>query len=70
VSTRKDPNITKADIGNFRLPKPSIDEQNYWAENLEIADEVISDYKAEAKKLRLQKQGLMRDLLTGKTRVQ
>lgn len=69
VSTRKDPNITKSDISQFMLPMPGIVEQTHWAESLESADELIDMHKAEAAKLRLQKQGLMRDLLTGKVRV-
>lgn len=67
VSTRKDPNITKSDIAEFMLPMPSVAEQNYWAGSLESADEQILMYKAEASKLRLQKHGLMHDLLTGAT---
>lgn len=69
VSTRKDPNITKSDIAEFMLPMPPVADQNYWGEKLESADEHILIQKTEVSKLRLQKQGLMHDLLTGATGV-
>lgn len=56
-------------INALRVPKPSLDTQKDLAALLDAADDEIASEQALAMKLRLQKQGLMRDLLTGKTRV-
>lgn len=56
-------------INALRVPKPSLVTQKELAALLDAADEEIASEQALAVKLRLQKQGLMRDLLTGKTRV-
>lgn len=56
-------------IKALRVPKPSLETQKELAALLDAADEEIASEQALAEKLRLQKQGLMRDLLTGKTQV-
>lgn len=56
-------------IRALQVPKPSIEIQDLVVNLLDAADVQISAEKAFSAKLRLQKQGLMRDLLTGKTRV-
>ncbi len=56
-------------INALRVPKPSLETQKELAALLDAADEEIASEQALAVKLHLQKQGLMRDLLTGKTRV-
>jgi type I restriction enzyme S subunit len=63
VSTRKDPNITKSDIAAFLLPRMGIAEQTEWASKFRSIDSVIADELAGARKLNLQKKGLMLDLL-------
>jgi type I restriction enzyme, S subunit len=68
VSTRKDPNITKSDIAAFLLPKLDVWEQRIWADRLRTIDSVIAGERAAVNKLRLKKQGLMNDLLTGHVR--
>jgi type I restriction enzyme S subunit len=56
-------------INALRVPKPSLETQKELVALLDAADEEIASEQALAVKLHLQKQGLMRDLLTGKTRV-
>ncbi|RZO91455.1 MAG: restriction endonuclease subunit S [Limnobacter sp.] len=69
VSTRKDPNITKADVCSFLIPMPKLSEQTNIAERLESAFALIDEYKTVMKKSKALKNALMHDLLTGKTRV-
>ncbi|MDT0216766.1 MULTISPECIES: restriction endonuclease subunit S [Alcaligenes] len=56
-------------IKALRVPKPRLAIQKKLATLLDAADEEIAAEKELAEKLRLQKQGLMRDLLTGAVRV-
>ena len=42
ISSRKDPNITKRDIENFKIPLPPLDEQEKIAEILSTWDEAIN----------------------------
>ncbi|MBS0372868.1 MAG: restriction endonuclease subunit S [Proteobacteria bacterium] len=51
------------------IPKPSLETQKELAALLDSADAEIAAEQELAEKLRLQKDGLMHDLLTGKTRV-
>jgi type I restriction enzyme S subunit len=48
---------------------PSIEEQNKIATFLTYTDEEIRNLKTELEALKLQKKGLMQELLTGKIRV-
>lgn len=57
-------------IRALQVPKPSVEIQDLVVKLLDAADVQISAEKSFSAKLRLQKRGLMRDLLTGKTRVQ
>ena len=64
------PNIQKTDIEDFLVPIPdSIEEQNRIAEMLSLIDKEINLLKQKAELLKLQKKGLMQQLLTGKLRV-
>lgn len=69
VSTRKDPNITKADVSSFNVPMPEISEQISIADRLDAAFCLIDEYKTLIEKSTELKSALMSDLLTGKTRV-
>lgn len=62
-------NISKAAFLGVHVPALTFDEQLIAAEVLLAADAEIDLLKQEIEKLKFQKQGLMRDLLTGKTRV-
>lgn len=44
-STRKDPNITKSDILNFKFPLPNIEEQNKIVASIEKEKEIINSNK-------------------------
>lgn len=57
------------DFGETIVKIPSIKEQNKIAEVLIAADKEIELLKQELKELKLQKKGLMQNLLTGKVRV-
>ncbi|MFM1842385.1 MAG: hypothetical protein RLZZ490_1121 [Cyanobacteriota bacterium] len=69
VSTRKDPNITKNDVENFLVAIPNENEQRLITQVIQSKNTKISQEEAYIEKLRLQKKGLMHDLLTGKVRV-
>lgn len=69
ASTRKDPNITKADVLSFEIPLPDSNEQNEIARRIRTALERIELEANTLVKLRYQKSGLMEDLLTGRVRV-
>lgn len=57
-------------VASFPVAKPRLDEQRVIGQVLSAADADLAGLRTEAAKLRLQKIGLMRDLLTGKTRIQ
>ncbi|MBD1933342.1 MULTISPECIES: restriction endonuclease subunit S [Cyanophyceae] len=63
------PRINLTDIYNFELALPPISEQHRIIEILESNEKRINAEEAYCEKLKLQKQGLMHDLLTGKVRV-
>lgn len=54
---------------SFPVALPSLAEQRVIGQTLSAADAELEELRAEAAKLRLQKQGLMKDLLTGAVRV-
>ena len=62
-------NLNTGLVGSLPIAPPSIDEQELIADAIDNAYDAVDAEVAEAAKLRLQKQGLMRDLLTGKVRV-
>ena len=66
VSTRKDPNITKTDIGNFIIPFPSFSEQKLIVKQIQEVNKKLVNEKYLLEKYKFTKTGLMQDLLTGK----
>lgn len=68
-SSRKDPNITSNDVKNYLLPLPSAKEQTAIATILSDMDEEIQALEQRLSKTRQIKQGMMQELLTGKTRL-
>lgn len=69
ASTRKDPNITKADVLAFQIPLPAPDEQAEIVRRLRTCGDRLESERSMLAKLRHQKAGLMDDLLTGRVRV-
>lgn len=61
--------INSTQLKSFPVLSLSIERQQGIMDAVESMDAIQMENKAEAAKLRLQKQGLMRDLLTGKVRV-
>lgn len=68
-SSRKDPNITGADVRAFKLPLPCVGEQQRVAAALTDADALIDSLEQLLTKKRQIKQGAMQELLTGKRRL-
>ena len=62
-------NISKNEVMKLRIELPSLPEQKAIAEVLTTADNEIATHRKKLDALRLQKRGLMQQLLTGKTRV-
>ena len=62
-------NISKNKVMKLRIELPSLSEQKAIAEVLTMADNEIATHRKKLDALRLQKRGLMQQLLTGKTRV-
>ncbi|MED1797381.1 restriction endonuclease subunit S [Brevibacillus porteri] len=69
ASSRKDPNITKADVQDFKILIPSLSEQQKIASILSSVDKQIESYEQEKQKYLELKKGLMQQLLTGQLRV-
>jgi type I restriction enzyme S subunit len=64
------PHISSADIRSFEMPlPPTIDEQTAIATVLSDMDAEIAALEQKRDKIRLLKQGMMQELLTGKTRL-
>ena len=63
------PNIQLKTLTKLRCSLPSLPEQKAIAEVLTTADNEIATHRKKLDALRLQKRGLMQQLLTGKTRV-
>lgn len=63
------PAINSSDVANLLIPYPMLDEQIAIASILAAADNEIVVLKRQLEKFRLQKKGLMQQLLTGKKRV-
>lgn len=68
-SSRKDPNITGADVRAFKLPLPEIGEQQRVATALADANALSESLEQLLTKKRQIKQGVMQELLTGKRRL-
>ena len=68
ISSRKDPNITKRDIENFKIPLPPLDEQEKIAEILSTWDEAINLTINLIESKKQFKKALMQNLLTAKIR--
>lgn len=62
-------NVDKTDFFELEIVYPHIAEQKAIAEVLTVADKEIATHRKKLDALRLQKHGLMQQLLTGKTRV-
>lgn len=63
------PSLNNEIMGKLRFPYCSLDEQMKIVRKVSIIDLKISTHVSELEKLRLQKSGLMHDLLTGKVTV-
>ena len=63
------PNINAEEYRTMLLPKPKVSEQKLICERVEIFGSCITNEKNLLLKLKLQKKGLMDDLLTGRVRV-
>ena len=63
------PSYNASDLAIIKLNLPSLSEQKAIAEVLTTADKEIATHRKKLDVLRLQKRGLMQQLLTGKTRV-
>ncbi|MGW1847236.1 restriction endonuclease subunit S [Streptomyces sp. NPDC001966] len=66
ASTRKDPNITKSDVLDFRIPVPSCDEQERIVRLAAAPLHEIDASEEQLNKLRKLKQGLISGLLAGR----
>jgi type I restriction enzyme S subunit len=67
-SSRKDPNITKADVKSFPIKLPPLGEQATVATALNEADELCATLERLIAKKQAIKQGMLQQLLTGGTR--
>ncbi|MFQ2710715.1 restriction endonuclease subunit S [Aeromonas caviae] len=62
-------NLNSSILGKLLLPFPSVSEQQQIHKRLQAVNSPLKVYISELRKLRAQKAGLMRDLLTGKVPV-
>lgn len=70
VSTRKDPNISKEDVMEFKISYPlDSEEQSIICKRINEFESYINDQVATARKLKKIRKGLLNDLLTGKVRI-
>jgi len=68
IGIRDGKNISYDDFSTIILPNPSLEEQNAIAEILNTANQEVKQYQQKLEALKLQKKGLMQQLLTGKVR--
>lgn len=68
IGIRDGKNISYDDFSTIVLPNPSLEEQNAIAEILNTANQEVKYYQQKLEALKLQKKGLMQQLLTGKVR--
>ncbi len=69
IGIRDGKQISYSDFSFMRIPVPGLEEQNKISETLNKADEEITLLQKNLEALKLQKKGLMQQLLTGKKRV-
>jgi len=62
-------NIAKTNLLNGRFPLPPLKEQEAIAEALTVMDDELEALTEQVSKLRMMKEGMMQDLLTGKVRL-
>lgn len=62
------PNVQKKDVENFQIAHPSLEEQKRIVSILDTAASELKHYEEKLTNLKLQKKGLMQQLLTGKVR--
>ena len=60
--------LSKKDLLKLKVSIPTLEEQNAIAEILNTANQEIKQYQQKLEALKLQKKGLMQQLLTGKVR--
>ena len=63
------PNVQKKDVENFQIAHPSLEGQKRIVSILDAAASELKQYEEKLTNLKLQKKGLMQQLLTGKVRV-
>lgn len=68
-SSRKDPNITSKDVGDFPFLEVPLPEQTRIAEVLVVWDKAISNLQATIEQVELRNKWLMQELLTGKRQI-
>lgn len=61
--------INSSQLKSFPIPLPTIQEQTLILKSFDMHDKLLKKEQAHLEKLKLQKKGLMNDLLTGKVRV-
>ncbi|WP_406158264.1 restriction endonuclease subunit S [Streptomyces canus] len=66
-SSRKDPNITGSDVKDFPISLPQVSEQEAIAEAVSDIDQLIAVLERAIAKRNAIKQGMLQQLLTGKT---
>ncbi len=69
ISGSNYPAISSGDIKKIKIPVPSIDEQIIIGHILGNMDKELKALKSKLKKTKSIKQGMMQELLTGKTRL-
>lgn len=62
------PNVQKKDVENFQIAHPSLEGQKRIVSILDAAASELKQYEEKLQNLKLQKKGLMQQLLTGKVR--
>jgi type I restriction enzyme S subunit len=60
--------LSKKDLLKLKVSIPTLEEQNEIAEILNTANQEVKQYQQKLETLKLQKKGLMQQLLTGKVR--
>jgi type I restriction enzyme S subunit len=69
IGIRDGKQISYMDLQSIKIPFPTLNEQSAIAKILSAADKEIELLKNKISQLKLQKQGLMQKLLTGKIRL-
>ena len=69
IGIRDGKQISYEDFAFLKIPSPPLDEQRKIADVLNHAEALIANYRKYLERLRIEKQALMQQLLTGKRRV-